>query len=301
MYKSLSPSAFGVSGRQSELIELALTHGYRSIEVDVEELLKKADKQSIQHAARFLVSAQLKLGSFELPIQWRGTEAMYKSELSRLQQIGGDLAAAGGRVCHATVLPASDELPYHENFEMHRQRLAEIGQALAQHDCRLGVRLLSAPAHRAQGEFQFIHEAEALATLVKSIGEKNVGIYLDTWNWHFGGGTPEQLAALDLPIVAVSIADAPSDATAESITESQRTLPGDPPVIDNAAYLKTAHELGCNGPVAVLPDPSSFAGLRREAIVQKCSAVLEDLWEKAELKPKAVPALTTTESVPASP
>ena len=38
MYRSLNIDTLGVSGRQSELIELALTYRFRGIDVDVEAL-----------------------------------------------------------------------------------------------------------------------------------------------------------------------------------------------------------------------------------------------------------------------
>ena len=281
MHKSLSPSAFGISGRQSELIELALTHGYGSLEIDIDELLRKAEKQSIEHAARFLTSAQLTLGSFELPIDWRGSEGPYKAGLSKLDELGADLVKAGARVCHVTIEPASDALPYHENFELHRQRLAEIGQVLAKHGIRLGLALVVAPSHRENHEFQFIHDTEALVTLVKSIGEDNVGVYLDTWNWHFGGGTPEQVRELDGKIVAMSFADAPSDAQADTISESQRILPDENGQIDNKSYLRVAAEAGFEGPATVAPHVDSLSG-NREAVVRQCGSVLDSLSGESE-------------------
>jgi sugar phosphate isomerase/epimerase len=283
MYKSLSPSAFGVSGRQSELIELALTHGFRSIEVDIDDLLKKAEKHNIEHATRFITSGQLKLGSFEVPVQWRGEPGVYKSDLSKLDQVAEGLAKAGGQVCHATIIPASDALPYHENFELHRERLAEIGRVLAQHEVRMGVYLLAAPAHRDDRAFQFIHDADALVTLVKSIGEDNVGIYLDTWNWHFGGGTTEQLTAAANQVVAISFADAPAEVSVESITEEQRLIPSEDGVVDNFAYMNVLVEADCECPATVAPNVKAFSGMTREAIVQKCSSILDELIRKAGL------------------
>ena len=83
MQKSLSPSSLGISGRQSELIELALTYGFRALEVDLDDLLKKAEKHGIAYATRFLTSARLSLSSFEVPIRWRGEPGIYKADLSK--------------------------------------------------------------------------------------------------------------------------------------------------------------------------------------------------------------------------
>ena len=42
MYKNLSPSAIGIFGRQSELVEIALTHRFKGLEIDITEVTKRA-------------------------------------------------------------------------------------------------------------------------------------------------------------------------------------------------------------------------------------------------------------------
>ena len=188
-------------------------------------------------------------------------------------------------VCHATIAPASETLPYHENFELHRERLAEIGTLLNSHGIKFGVSLLAAPAHRADRQYQFIHDAEALVTLVRSIPDGHVGIEFDTWNWHFGGGTLDQLRAVADLVVAVSLADAPADATAETVTEEQRLLPAEKGVIDNIGYLRALQEASFDGQVMVKPHPAQLSGKPRDEVVRNCSQLLDDLLKLASQSP----------------
>ena len=44
MYKNLCTDGLGVSIRQNELIELALTYGYKGIEIDMEDMVGRAEK-----------------------------------------------------------------------------------------------------------------------------------------------------------------------------------------------------------------------------------------------------------------
>lgn len=44
MYKSLCTDGLGMSIRQNELIEFALTFGYKGIEIDMEDMVGRADK-----------------------------------------------------------------------------------------------------------------------------------------------------------------------------------------------------------------------------------------------------------------
>ena len=296
MYKNLNPVALGVSGRQSELIELALTYGFRSIDIDVERYLKNAQTKGPEQAGRFITSAKINVGAFELPIEWRGgDEDNFKQELQKLDSVAPLFAASGASIVLATVQPSSEESPYHENFELHRQRLGDIAEILANHDMTLGVGFLSAPLHRVDKAYQFICDAEAITTLVKSISATNVGLALDTWNWHFGGGTVDQIKGLKPEqLITVSVADAPADVDVPAITDDQRRLPGEEGLIDNAAYLDALVELGYSGPLTLLTAADCFKGLTREAIVQKCGNLLDEMMKAAEGS-NPVPALAESE------
>jgi sugar phosphate isomerase/epimerase len=282
MYKALNPRALGISGRQSEIIELALTYGFRGIEFDILEFSKRVQVQGLERAKRFLESGHLRMSAFELPMRWRGEESTFESELEKLDQLAVYASAAGAKACHTTILPATDMFPYHENFELHRKRLSIIADALGKHGIRLGLSFLTAPAYRVDKSFQFIFEADALLTLIKSMASTNLGLVLDTWNWHFGGGTPNQLRILGADkIVAVQIADAPVEASKESLREEQRIFPQESGPIQNQAYVTQLAEIGFKGPVSLDPHPSSLTGMTRETIVQKVSGLLDELLKAA--------------------
>src|SRR5262245_48422945 len=123
MYKTLNPEALGISGRQSEIIELALTYGFRGLEIDIQEFVKRVQIQGMDKAKRFLDSGHLRISGFELPIRWRGDESVFQAELARLDQFANYGASIGAKSCYVTVMPATDMLPYHENFELHRKHL----------------------------------------------------------------------------------------------------------------------------------------------------------------------------------
>ena len=54
----------------------------------------------------------------------------------------------------------------------------------------------------------------------------NVGLHLDTWNWHLGGGTLELVEKHGVDkLFAISVADVPAGVDADSITLQQRLLP----------------------------------------------------------------------------
>lgn len=278
MYKTLNPHVLGISGRQSEIVELALTYGFKAIEIDPHEFNKRVELRGLEQAKRFLESGHLRVSGFELPMKWRGDETVYEAELQKIEPLAEALAALGVKGCHTLIVPATDMFPYHENFELHRKRLSTIADALEKHGIRLGVSFLAASSHREGKSYQFIHEADAVITLIKSIASKNIGLMLDTWDWHFGGGRLDQIRALGAErIVGVRMSEAPPEATTATVTDEQRLIPTLSGPVDNAAVVAVLSELGYKGPVSADPDPATLVGMTRDTIVQKCSVALDEL------------------------
>lgn len=293
MYKNMSPKALGVSGRQSELIELALTYGFKGIDIDMRDFNKRCEKRGEEHARRFFDSSRIRIGGWELPIRWEGELNLYKADLADLPTIAQRAVNINSKRCFTTVPAASDSLPYHELFEQSRTRLREIADALAPHDIQLGIGFQAAPIHREGRQYQFIHKSEELLSLVKAIASPNVGLALDTWNWQLGEGGMDQLEELPVEMFSlVRLADVPDDADPAKITEQQRQLPGPNGVTQKLLALLIRLEYA--GPVTVFPNSKQFTGMTREAIVQRASAVLEEHWRLAGLskaaRPVAVPA-----------
>jgi 2-keto-myo-inositol isomerase len=137
---------------------------------------------------------------------------------------------------------------------------------------------LAAPADRADGGFEFIHQVDPLLLLINSIQRDNVGVLFDAWQWWVGGGDVQKLRSLrGEQILSVRLADIPSGADLSSITAEQRLMPGEGGTIDSPALLAVLEDMGFDGPVAVAPNPEQFKGQKREAIVSRASAALDSL------------------------
>ncbi len=282
MYKNLNPAALGITGRQSELIELALTYGFRGLDLDIPDVMKRARTRGLESARRYVSSAGVRVGEFPLTMNWCAAEIPYRGSLGELKEIAHVAASLGATVCTATVKPYSDDLPYHENFELHRRRLAEIGELLAGHDIRLGLAFQATPSAREGHSVPFIYQAGTLVTLINTVGSSQVGLTLDTWSWFVGEGTLELLRQLPpAQIVAVRLADCPTDVDPSRATDADRCLPGDGGAVDGAAILRYLAENGFAGPVTPWPHPSRFRGMTRDAIVQQAKAALDALFRAA--------------------
>jgi len=278
MYKNLSPSAIGVFARQSELVEIALTHRFKGFEIEIEEVLRRAQSTNVAQACRYLCSAQVRIGGFELPIRWSGSETDLQTDLSKVGLLLEVCTTLGADRCFTTVRPTCDQRPFHENFQFHIQRLQKVADALAPAGVKLALNFLPAPADRADGGFEFIHQVDPLLLLQSSIQRENVGLLFDAWNWWIGGGDLDKLRTLrGEQILSVRLADIPAGADLASITADQRLMPGEGGMIDSAALVAALDELEFDGPIALAPDAALFKGQKREAIVSKASATLDSL------------------------
>jgi sugar phosphate isomerase/epimerase len=295
MYKNLNPASLGVSGRQSELIELALTYGFRGLDLEAGEIVKRAVQLGVEEAARYIRSGRVKVGGWTQPVDASASADAFAKQLDRLPVLAAAAKQMGLTYCTIDIQPVSGDLPYHENFERHRERLNSAAEVLQQHGIRLGLRLKASAGHRQDGVYQFIHQAEELLTLIRTIASDNVGLALDTWSWKVGGGGSDQLAELTgQQIVSVAIADVPLDTEFRTIAETQRLLPDEDSIPEYGALLRSLSQRKYSGPVTLRPHPSQLAKLSRDASVDKCAKILEQIWIAAGLSkaPKLAPAPT---------
>jgi len=285
MFKNLNASALGVSGHQSEIIELALTYGFQGMDVDIVELATRAKLHGVPYARRLIDSARIRIGTFRLPLEWDIDDDLFKSELEKLPEYAGLAAEIGCTRCVATIAPAGDKRPYHENFEFHRHRFSRICKALEPFKVSLGVGFRAAAQLRQSQAFQFIHDFDALSLLVNMVDASNVGILLDVWDLHVSGGSLENIRGLSADqIVSVQLADVPPEATSPAeLTEASRMLPAEEGGLDLPAFLVALAEVGYRGPVTLKPDRRTLAGRRRDRIVRQVGGTLTKIWKAAGL------------------
>ncbi len=282
MFKNLNTEALGISGRESEVIELVLSNNFRGIDLDIVSFAAEVAKSGLAKAKRLLESARLKIGSFRLPTAWEGTPDEYQKELASIPQWAELAQQLGATRAVTRIEPASDLRPYHENFEAHRRRFTELGEKLQKYDMRLGVEILAPTKLRAGHAFQFIQTYDAAMLLLKSVSAPNVGLALDTWHWHLGGGTLDYLKAFGPEkIVCVSLADAEPGQTADTANETTRKLPGETGVVNNLGVIKLLAEAKYDGPVTPCPHPQRFSGTSRDKIAKAASDSMDQLWTQA--------------------
>jgi sugar phosphate isomerase/epimerase len=287
MFKNLSREALGVSGTPNEVIELVLSYGFKGLDLDITDFASQVRAVGMPKARRLYESARLKFATFRLPVEWHEDSEQYNRDLAALPEFLEIAKELGCQRAITAIEPAGDMRPFHENFEYHRRKLSELSAAVDRFGIRLGVEFF-APASGKQGRaFQFIQSVDQLLQLLRSVTSKNIGVVIDTWHWHLGGGTLEHIRSLGAQrIVAVYLADCDPNVTAADATEKARKLPGDTGVIDCAGIVSALAEMQYDGPVTPFPYKGNLVGQSRDKIAKSASAAVDAIWKAAGLNPQ---------------
>jgi sugar phosphate isomerase/epimerase len=284
MFRNLSTFGLPLSGRPSELIELALSFGFDGMDVDLLDLEKQAAIYGVEHARRLMVSARLKSGSFRLPVRLDAPEKEFEAELAELP---ARLELAAAAECHraiTTLAPVSEEHSFKDFFELHRIRLHTIGDLLAPHGIQLGLAIRPERPAEETTASPFICTFEALLGLV-TVAHERIGAVVDAWAMHVTGEPVEMVAKLPKGrIVEVRLSDAPRGTSGSEFTEADRLMPCETGVIPVAEVLKAAEAAGFEGPVTPWAHRSTLAGRGREKIVRLAGERMEQAWKDAGLE-----------------
>ena len=285
MFKDLNAKALGLSAQQSETIELALSFGFRGIDIDLIQFADEVKTSGLAKARRLMDSAKLKVGTFPLPIDWEGDERTFQAESNKLAELGSLAASIGAKRAVAIIAPGNNDRPYHESFEFYGQRLSDLGRALEPHGIKLGVGFDAVPASRQSKAFEFVSTLDALVMLLSTVTAPNVGLWLDVWQcWLVGASADDickQLARTN--VVAVSLSDAAPESDPDRHDPESRHLPGETGAIDAVAVLTALGELGYDGPVTPDLGTRRMASLRRDQIVKLAGERLDAAWKAAGL------------------
>lgn len=282
MFKNLNPLAIGVSGRQSELIELALTYGFKGIEIDLADLVKRSQRATFEKAARFLTSAKIKIGGVEAPIDLDDDDQAYATKLAALPEAAEIAQRVGATTALIRIPPATDRLPYPEYFNVVRKRIDEVAQVLATHNLNLAISFTASADAGAGKQFKFVNDVEGFLALFRACTAKNVGIALDTWSFHVGGGSIGQLTEIPAErVFSLRLADISEKVELGKATNKNRLMPGLGGVIDNVKIVSHFAKAGYKGPITPMGHANNASGMTRDSLVSAAQDAIDKVLQEA--------------------
>ncbi|MEM6772768.1 MAG: TIM barrel protein, partial [Bacteroidota bacterium] len=241
---SLKADAIGANGSPWELLNLAAANGYGALSVPAQwiESWSASDKQRFAQRA---ADNNLAWGANGLPVEFRKSEAQFRSDLAQLPKHASNLREIGVDRIGTWILPMHAELTYNQNMEQHARRLRDTARILGQEGIKLGLEYIGTTNLRHSQRFAFISSGRETKELLSAIGEPNVGVILDSYHWHTAQETATDLKLWsNEEIVAVDLNDCNAQLSLDDQTDVARELPGATGVINLSIFLQTLAELG---------------------------------------------------------
>jgi sugar phosphate isomerase/epimerase len=308
MLKNFSPKALGINGRQSELIELALTYGFSAMDIDMYEMLRRSQRTTADDAAKFLKAAMgegmgrlEQIGGFMLETDLDADDEAFTSQVGALHPLTELAAELGVTRAYLILPPTTDRLPYHEYFENQRARLAQIAEVLSAKGIRLGVGFDATKEFKEPKQFEFVRNVEGLIAMVKAVGDPNVGYLVDTWDWAVGEGAMDQLSELGGDeVVAVRLGSLSDEADPTKATRADCVLPTLEGGLDHVKVVKQLAAAGFEGPISPSASPLQYKGQTRENTVKQAQEAIDAICREAGLEVKPLP-MDLVEEIPVEP
>ena len=245
-----------------EGLELAQAGGFKALDLaspdctgrPIHSILGEVEQASTEEIISKFDGAGIRPGAWWLPVEFRYDEATYRTDLRALPRWAEVTQQLQSHCCITWLWPYSDTLDYKANLAQHVARLRPIGQILGEHGCELGLEFIGPVTMRTGHQYEFIHTMDGIMALIDRLDLDNVGLLLDSWQWHTSGGTIGDLAKLAPGQVSyIHLADAPLGRELNQQLDEERELPGQTGVVDVVGFLKQMDRIGFEGLVSVEP------------------------------------------------
>lgn len=247
-----------------EMLDYTVEYGYDALSVPAQWLEGWSDTD-LKKFADYAKKNDVSWGATVLPIEFRKSEGQFRSDLASLPMHAKNLRAIGVDRAATWILPMHETLTYNKNMEQHARRLRDAARILGAEGIKLGMEYLGTTKLRHSQRFAFISSGQETKELITAIGEPNVGVVLDSYHWHTGQESAEDLMLWsNADIIAVDLNDCNAQLSLEEQTDVARELPGATGVIDLNTFLQTLAKIGYDGPLRAEPFSSTLNQMDNE-------------------------------------
>lgn len=272
---NLVTGMIGVVARsQAEVNQLAVRHGFQSVEARAQELAAMTTEQLASLRAD-LARDGLTWGAGFLPNDARPDAPTFADAVKGLPMLAAGLQRAGVTRVGTWISPGSDTLTYLQNYKRHVERVGLIAGILGDHGVRFGLEYIGTPGLRRARRFAFIHSMKEALELFADVGASNLGFVLDSWHWWTARESADDIKSLRSgDIVAVDLNDAPAGIAIDEQKDNQRELPAATGTIPIADFVAALVAIGYDGPVRAEPFNAALNALEND---EACAATMAAL------------------------
>lgn len=278
MFRNLSPEAININRILIEKLRLAKIGNFEGMDISVLEFIDFS--KNITKIKSLFESFDIKIGGWSLPFNIGDKEEKFNIGFEKLKdylKLAKEISAF--RV-YTYFLPFSDEIPFKENYILHKERTKKICQLMEKYNCKLGIEFIGTKSLRKNHKYEFIWNFEQMMEFIEDIKIENLGVVLDSWHLYSSNGKLENIKNLKKEkIIYVHVNDAPL-ISKEELKDNERFLPGETGVIDIVKFLKVLKETGYDGPVTPEPFNKRVNEFPDEIAVRLVGGYLLKIWKE---------------------
>lgn len=280
MFRNFSPDAINIKTTLIERLRLAKIGNFEGMDISILECFKFSKEDKIEKIKNLFDAFDIKIGGWGLPFNIDEEKNKFDEDIKKLEEYLKIAQKISAFRVYTWIKPFSDELPYRENFQLHRDRIKEICEIMEKYGCRLGIEFVGTKKLREGHKYEFIWNLKQIMELIEEVKRDNIGILLDSWHLYASDGKIEEIKKLKgNNIIYVHVNDAP-EIPKEELIDNERFLPGETGVIDIVGFLKAIKETGYDGPVTPEPFNKRVNQLPDEIAVRLTGGYLLKVWEK---------------------
>ncbi|MGC8976461.1 MAG: sugar phosphate isomerase/epimerase family protein [Candidatus Ratteibacteria bacterium] len=280
MFRNLAPEAINIKTTLLEKLRLAKIGNFEGIDISIEEIFEFSKADRMEKIKNIFDFFDLKIGGWCLPFNIGDEEKKFNQEIEKLKEYLKIAEKIEANRVYTYILPFSDNLPYKENFKLHKERTKKICEIMERYKCRLGIEFIGTKKVREKHKYEFIWNLEQIYEFIKEVKMDNLGILLDSWHLYASDGKIEDIKKLKgKDIIYVHVNDAPR-IPKEQLIDNERFLPGETGIIDIVGFLKVLKEIGYDGPVTPEPFNKRVNELPDEIAVRLVGGYLLKIWNK---------------------
>lgn len=281
MLKGLSTAGLGDVSSLSELVTLASENGFDAVETTSEQLKTFITEFGVQEAKRFLEEKDILLGAISLPVEWRKDDAAFNKGIYELIECAEIASELGCKTFFTYFMPSTDYelIPY---FMTLSKRLRLLGRLLAQYGMELALEYVGPHHLRNKWQHPFIWNAKDTLNWVDFIGEKNIGIVLDSFHWYTSEETVDTILSLDVHHVKYAHINDARNVSVHEVLDNDRVYPGEG-IIDLKSFLEAINKINYRGiitqEVLTIEKPTDS----NEALAEKSARAFQNVFHQAGL------------------
>jgi sugar phosphate isomerase/epimerase len=278
-YSNLAPGHIGVRANQRQALDYAVKYGLQAISPNAGEFADQSTAEISEWLA-LMKNQGIRYGAAGLPVEFRKDEEQFRNDLAELPNRAKLMQALGVTRVATWLLPGHNELTYLEHFKLLERRFREMANVLSDHGLRLGLEFVGPRTTRARFRYPFACGQRDMMELVHAIGNRNVGLLLDSWHWYTSHGTVDELLQLsNRDVVHVHVNDAPSGIPVDQQQDSRRKLPVTTGVIDMEGFINALVKIDYDGPVEVEPFDQEVREMEPDTAVRLTAESLHRAWD----------------------